>query len=457
MRLTLQTRWKVSGRYLVYFGLPAKPGSFRRRRRISKRCRALLSALDGTQDWDPAQLPRSLWRLVRDGILVEQPKPLPASLEEAEFCRSCCANTYTIPGLELDGQGICPICRRREQLKNIRNILPLQNRIPASPEAEFDVAVFYTGGKDSSYLLWHLACRQKLRVLALTWQVPFLSESASASIRAAQSRLPNVTFWGKPLPDRALSAIYGRARALQNSVCICPYPAYLLFFPELVRRRVPYLVLGNEPAQCKALLFNQMAPAPAFRPWVQALWRLGVNGKRLLTGRKPFRAGQAELDQLMGMLAFGRNGLAARFPNEFLDTVAESFQAAPELLAPFQEAVRLGRRTGALPALVHVDLGDLGEGYHWHSVKSLLEQELGWVAPVGERGLHTSCRIERCKEHAQWTRFRDMKSTLIPFSALELSLAVNEGALSREEAIAELRNSGMGDQCPAEWALMESS
>ena len=48
MRLTLQTRWKVAGRHLVYFGLPAKPGSFRRRRRISKRCRALLSALDGT-------------------------------------------------------------------------------------------------------------------------------------------------------------------------------------------------------------------------------------------------------------------------------------------------------------------------------------------------------------------------------------------------------------------------
>lgn len=456
MRLILQSRWKLADGQLVYFGLPAEPDTFRRRRRLSRRCRALLSAMDGTRDWEVKRLPAPLRRLVREGILVEHQRPLPGSLEEAEFCRLCCANTYTIPGLELDGEGICPVCRQRERLKSIRNVLPLRNRIPASPEAEFDVAVFYTGGKDSSYLLWHLACRQKLRVLALTWQVPFLSESAAASIQAARERLPGVTFWVRAMPEDALSAIYARSRALQKSVCICPYPAYLLFFPELVRHRVPYLVLGNEPAQCKALLFNQLAPAIAFRPWVQALWRLGVNGIRLLTGRRPFRAGQAELDQLMGMLAFGRSGLSARFPNEFLDTVAESFRAAPELLEPFRAAVREGRRTGRLPALVHVDLGDLEGGYHWQSIKLLLERELGWTEPAEERGLHTSCRIERCKEHAQWTSFRAMESALIPFSALELSLAVGEGALTREEAIEELRHSGMGEACPAEWDIMES-
>lgn len=452
MRLTLQSRWKIVGCDLIYFGLPVHP--FRRRLRLSKRHRALLSAMDGTRDWTLAELPPFLRRLVRAGVLVDRKTPLPASLEEAQFCRNCCANTYTIPGLELDREGVCPICRHKKMLEGIRNVLPLNHQIPPSPEAEFDVAVFYTGGKDSSYLLWHLACKQKLRVLALTWQVPFLSESAAASIRAARERLPNVSFQVRSLPERELAAIYARARALQRSVCICPYPAYLLFFPELVRHRVPYLVLGNEPAQCKALLFNQMAPAMAFQPWAQTLWRLGVNGKRLFTGRKPFRPGQAELDQLMGMLAFGRTGLSARFPNEFMDTVAEAFRAAPELLLPFQEAVRQSRRTGDLPALVHVDLSELEGGYHWQEVKDLLRRELGWVEPDRQRGLHTSCQIERCKEHAQWVRFREMESTLIPFSALELSLAVNEGALSREEALEELRHSGMGEACPPEWDIM---
>ena len=122
MRLMLQTRWKVVGGDLVYFGLPSNP--FRRRWRLSGRCRALLSAMDGTRDWSLAELPPFLRRLVQKGILVERQTPLPASLEEARFCRSCCANTFTIPGLELDREGVCPICRRKKMLEGVRNVLP---------------------------------------------------------------------------------------------------------------------------------------------------------------------------------------------------------------------------------------------------------------------------------------------------------------------------------------------
>ena len=80
-----------------------------------------------------------------------------------------------------------------------------------------------------------------------------------------------------------------------------------------------------------------------------------------------------------------------------------------------------------------------GGAYDWRAVKDLLVRECGWVAPPEDsRSLHTSCRIETCKEHTQFLRFYQCRSTMIPFSALELSLASRGRSLSRANAIREL-------------------
>ena len=68
--------------------------------------------------------------------------------------------------------------------------------------------------------------------------------------------------------------------------------------------------------------------------------------------------------------------------------------------------------------------------------------ECGWVAPKDDgKGLHTSCKIEKCKEHSQFARFYHMRSTMIPFSALEIAIASRSNNLSREDALAELKAS----------------
>ncbi|MDE7265210.1 MAG: hypothetical protein K2N52_02930, partial [Clostridia bacterium] len=57
-----------------------------------------------------------------------------------------------------------------------------------------------------------------------------------------------------------------------------------------------------------------------------------------------------------------------------------------------------------------------------------------------DKGLHTSCKIEKCKEYSQFNRFYFMRSDMIPFSALEISLASRDKALPREQALAELKS-----------------
>ena len=74
-------------------------------------------------------------------------------------------------------------------------------------------------------------------------------------------------------------------------------------------------------------------------------------------------------------------------------------------------------------------------------MKEILIGECGWVAPEESgRGLHTSCNIEKCKEYTQFQRFYQCKSQMIPFSAIEISLATRKRNLTREEATYEIEN-----------------
>ena len=108
-----------------------------------------------------------------------------------------------------------------------------------------------------------------------------------------------------------------------------------------------------------------------------------------------------------------------------------------------KKAIKTSSRSGNIPAFVHLDFDDIcGGKYDWKNVKTILTEECGWVPPSSnKKALHTSCKIERCKDHSQFLRFYNCESKMIPFSALEIALASRNKNLSREEALAELNTS----------------
>ena len=86
-----------------------------------------------------------------------------------------------------------------------------------------------------------------------------------------------------------------------------------------------------------------------------------------------------------------------------------------------------------------MDVSAISDGYKWGDVKTLLKEKIGWIDCVeADKGLHTSCNIEKCKEYTQFQRFRAKESRLIPFSAIEMAIAVRDGQVSREEGLREL-------------------
>lgn len=439
----LQSRWRLEGRVLRYYGLRNKPDLFCNTVKLSKKQAAMIQKLP----CELTDLEKSLLGGLMDVQVVpdEDRRIIPASLREAKFCRACIANDFMIPGLEFDRDGLCPICQSAEDTKKLRSIVPVMNTFTRSKHSRFDVAVFYTGGKDSTYVLYYLSKVLGLRVLALTWEIPYMSDSARQSMENAKDKLDTVEFITRRVSNDDLRTIYRKLYALSGNTCACPSLAYLLFYPELVANKVPYFVAGNEPAQMLGLYFNHMAPAIAYRfPESKGLNAL-VSIGRILTLRPPLKKGQFHTLTTMKQLAYGDNKLKkmAGYSNELVSNVCTAIREVPHIADALKRAIRSSSRTGNIPAFVQIDLDEICDGvYEWTAVKETIIRECGWVAPVEtDKGLHTSCRIEKCKEHVQFTRFYRMESAMIPFSALEIAIASRQNNLTRNQALAELNTS----------------
>lgn len=438
----IQSRWKLENRKLHYYGLRSAPNLFSNDVTVSKKQVEILASLP--RELDAKEL-SVLGALVgKQVVQAHERKHVPRNLSEATFCTQCCANDYLIPGLEFDQQGLCPMCQTAEEVKNLKSVVPIVEDLPHSKKSRFDIALFYTGGKDSTYLLYYLSKVKKLRVLALTWEIPFISESAAKSIENAKKVFENVEFITRSVNQTELKRIYSHLYRLSGNTCACPSLAYLLFYPELVANRVPYFVAGNEPVQMLGLYYNHMAPKLAYSFARNRFLTFLMNAGRVLTLRPPLKQGQFQTLMTMKQLAYGDHPLKklSGYTNELVSNVVEAIQTVPELLPPFKRSIKYSSRTGRVPAFVHFDLDKISGGiYDWNKVKAILVNECGWVAPEdSNKALHTSCKIEKCKDHTQFVRFYHCKSKMIPFSALEFSLASKKCGRSKEESLYEMEH-----------------
>lgn len=441
----LQDRWKLENNALQYYGLRNRPNMFRNRIRLNKKQIAIIKKLPC--ELTPAEM-KILGGLAEVQVVkAENRKRTPKTLREAKFCKECIANDFIIPGIEFDSDGRCPICQSADEVKDLKSVVPVMNAFPKSKKSRFDVAVFYTGGKDSTYLLYYLSKVLKLRVLALTWEIPYMSDCAKKSVENAKNMLDSVEFIGRKVSNDDLRIIYRKLYSLSENTCACPSLAYVLFYPELVANRVPYFVAGNEPVQLLGLYYNHMAPKIAYSFHNNKALNALINAGRILTLHPPLKKGQFHTLATMKQLAYGDSKIKnmAGYSNQLVYNVCEAIGQVPGILKPLKRAIRSSSRSGNIPAFVQVDLNEICGGvYEWKKIKDVIVRECGWVPPEqSDKGLHTSCKIEKCKEYSQFVRFYEMRSSMIPFSALEIALASRNKNLSREEALAEL-NASLG-------------
>lgn len=453
----LQNRWVPEGKYLRYYGLRNRDNMFCNRIKPNKKQRQIIRLLPKELSSDEKNV---LGRLLGAQIVPENElRRTPKSFSEARFCSTCCANDFLIPDIEFDENGQCPICQTQKETSKLKSVVPIVADIPRSEKSRFDAAVFYTGGKDSTYLLYYLAKVKKLRVIALTWEIPFISDTARKSIGNAKKKFENVEFITCSVCNADLKKIYTKLYSLSGNTCACPSLAYILFYPELVANRVPYFFVGNEPVQMLGLYYNHLAPKLAYSFSSNIFLKTLINIGRVLTLRPPLRLGQFHTLMTMKQLAYGDNFFKkiSGYSSELVSNVVDAINEVPGMLSPLRRSIRRSSRTGNIPAFVHLDFDEISGGeYDWNKVRDILVNECGWIAPDDDnKALHTSCRIEKCKDWSQFIRFYNCESTMIPFSSIEIALASRKCGRSREESVCEMENLlGVSLDPPTECAIM---
>jgi hypothetical protein len=441
-RPVLQHRWQVvpanQGFELVYFGLRNPPGHLRSVIGLEADLARELKSLDGSGPASAMLAQTPLFAdLVRESIMVDiSRKREPATPEHNLQCVRCVTNDWLIPGLEFDERGVCALCQCYERAeKTGRSAGPregitdeeLQAVAAANTGSRFDVMVLCTGGKDSTFLLWYLAKKLGLRVLAASWNMPYTNDTCRENFRRSMTLLPDVEFVERTLPWNLIrQAMHDQLQGV-GLPCLCPMTAHALFYPLAFQEKIPLIMHGVEEVQLAVMSYvmSELKQGAEAGPEPIPDYRDNTLGflRAIARGRAPQHpwAMNAEMARYMASI---RRVLAPVFGplEDFLDRA----EADPELAIPHLRRLRTNTSYGS-----------------WADVAELIKREMGWRMPPGRKGLlHTSCRIETVKDHFQFKRFTAMETTMLPQSVVELGAGVYFGLISREDALAELEELG---------------
>jgi len=441
----LQYRWAVrddkEGKALVYYGLRNPPRQTQSVVEVDEALAEILGGLDGSAGI--ASLPSAVTQsglfatLVDEGIVVDKGKlRQPVTAETAQSCTKCVADNHLLPGLEFDERGVCAFCQCYERAEESGVSAGPGNEVTEAElleiaknnkDSRFDVMVLCTGGKDSTYLLWYLAMKLGLRVLAASWNMPYTNDTCKENIKRALKLLPNVELVERTLPWNDVRDAMREQFGNVGVPCLCPTVAHVLFYPLAVEERIPFVMHGVEEVQLAVMNYVM---------------------SELKSGNGDAKPEPPSLrQQTMGFL-----NMVARSPEPFQPFAMTSDfvryqrsirQMLDPIYAPLDRVLDRAQSDESmfLPQLRRLKTNDSYGS--WGEVADLMKQEMNWQMPPGQKGLlHTSCRIEKVKDYCQYMRFLNMRTTFFPQSIVEVSAGVYFGLISREEALIEVEELG---------------
>ncbi len=426
---TLQYRWQVvetkGMSQLLYYGVRNPPNQRNVLIEVSSDLAAIIKSDKSLPDTAETRA------LIEQGILVtSQNLRNPKTSEYMQTCIKCINNDFVIPGLEFNDDGVCALCQCYAQTKAPERSAfatvsetELLKSAKDNTQSRFDVMVLYTGGKDSSYMLWLLARKLKLRVMAAFWNMPYCSKAAYENIQRAREKMPEVEFVEWSLP---LNTVHEAMRLKWRShgwPCLCPTAAFPVLYPLAANLRIPYVFLGLEDVQAAVLDYVVADPTIQQKtPPTQRDQTLAFLSARALP--RPQKTPLRWLDEMSNYHA----AINAAVPDLFKDLVA--------LINNAQQDSSIN-----IPLIGRLSTNE--EYGSWDDARKIIEDEMGWQAPVGQNSLlHTSCAIEPVKDYLQFQRFKAMRTVFMPQSIVELSAAVFFGLTSREDALEALKELG---------------
>jgi hypothetical protein len=309
-----------------------------------------------------------------------------------------------IPGVIIGASAMCQLCEAYEKsplppvLSGAAGEAKLRSSLlRRSSGSSYDCLCLYSGGKDSTFMLYVLATRLKLRVLALTLDNWFISPQTFTNIRTTLQRLDTVDHlllrpaWG--VVQKSFQAGFsfepgtpmGEKAFLVGHACLSCFGLITAHAGRVaIEKRIRNVVAGTTPGQMRQKSLRDLSA-------------------RYATATEAFRGITLPL-----MRALGRRDPELK---QLFKIKWRELLRVPRLnMVPFYEHVRYDER----------------------EVLDTVERELGWVRPRDTDSCSTNCQL-----NALGIYVHQKKYGISPY-AIPLAHDVRQGLISREDALTAL-------------------
>jgi hypothetical protein len=318
--------------------------------------------------------------------------------DAVRVCRICILPA-TVPGVTFDADGVCNVCRasgrtgaERQGPGDERRVVDALVR--RGRRDRYDCLCLYSGGKDSTFMLYTLARRLNLRVLALTLDNHFISPQTHTNIRTTLQRLESVDhILFKPswsVVQQSMQAGFGFQPGTRlgdkayvvGHACLSCFGLITAYAGKIAMEKgIRNIVAGTTPGQMHQKSARNLADR--YRTAAQAFRGLTLPLMRDLAGRG---------DQLK---------------RTFRVSPLDAIRAARLNLVPFYEHVR----------------------YDEAHVLDVVSRELGWVRPRDTDSCSTNCQLNALGVYVHRKRYG-----VSPY-VFPLAHDVRAGLVTRDDAL----------------------
>lgn len=327
-------------------------------------------------------------------------------------CRKCNIQEGKF-NVVLDEDGICNFCTFLDQKKSEitdyenRERLLVQRFEKYRGKYQYDAVVGLSGGKDSTYVLCQIVRKYQLNAIAVTFDNGFLTEYAKKSIADTVAKLGVDHQYYKPNWENHRKLYKYATEKVGNPCIACALAGYFLAIKACYENRIPFFVHGRSPFQMYRNFHEKSTDM------FLTLSKLNLMEHSFAELARVYRMINDYVRQVVIKMAETEDEGKQVVDEFFIDSTKLTGEFTPEFLGYF-----------------------LFEEYDEDSIKSYLEETLGWKRPSSDDLLgHYDCALHEASGY--------MFSELNGMSMLEREIAVmfRFGVISRDRADKLLKSS----------------
>lgn len=336
-----------------------------------------------------------------------------------QLCSKCIIPD-TFPGVTFE-DSICGFCRVEGSMNKINKDLlgkdALIEKIQSKKSGKYDCGVPFSGGKDSSYVLYYLSKKLGLKCLALFFDNGFINEMARENVRKickqmdADLIIGHATTWRRKLVDEALHTSKDLGRFVR--ICgNCENNLRSFTINEAVNNDVPILVWGSTDYEESAAYYID----PKMVAHRKRHGRIGTLSRRAKKALGTLLGGRGKGSSLRA----GYHGAKSLYYG-VRDNIAQKAPEGLRIYNPFLEVSFIDKGVESITIFDYLE-------YDPQNMIKLLREEVDWKAPADKEA-----RMD-CMIHAV-ANYQHLASTGITRDGFTLSVLVRNGLISREEAL----------------------